>query len=191
MSQKPNVYKDTVTVREQEATEWRTDWKTYSFDELKELFGPGHITTLLVEEIERLRTSEREGWRYADELEAERVHLLALLEEARPAIYDHACNDALCAQIDAAIAGATDQPSASLRCRSEASVILRSIRGDIEAAYNGLDYLTSIHVATAADPNGGRQLAIDAAEIKGRLLQHMKRIDAAVTTVTVTGATND
>ncbi len=77
------------------------------------------------------------------------------------------------------------QPSASLRCQSEASVILRSIRGDIEAAYNGLDYLTSIHVATAADPNGGRQLAIDAAEIKGRLLQHMKRIDAVVTTVTV------
>lgn len=70
-------------------------------------------------------------------------------------------------------------------CQSQASGILRSIRGDIEAAYNGLDYLTSIHVATAADPNGGRQLAIDAAEIKGRLLQHIKRIDAVVTTVTV------
>ncbi len=67
-------------------------------------------------------------------------------------------------------------------------MILRSIRGDIEAAYNGLDYLTSIHVATAADHNGGRQLAIDAAEIKGRLLQHMKRIDAVVTTVTVTAS---
>ena len=84
---------------------------------------------------------------------------------------------ALLASIDGALT--PDQPSVSLRCQSEASVILRSIRGDIEAAYNGLDYLTSIHVATAADPNGGRQLAIDAAEIKGRLLQHMKRIDAA------------
>ena len=63
-------------------------------------------------------------------------------------------------------------------CQSQANGTLRSMRGDIEAAYNGLDHLTSIHVATAADPNCGRQLAIDAAEIKGRLLQHMKRIDA-------------
>ena len=70
-------------------------------------------------------------------------------------------------------------------CQSQCGGILRSIRGDIEAAYNGLDYLTSIHVATAADPNGGRQLAIDAAEIKGRLLQHMRRIDSVITTVTV------
>lgn len=63
-------------------------------------------------------------------------------------------------------------------CQSQASGILRAIRGDIEAAYNGLDYLTNTRVAMAADPNSGRQLAIAAAEIKGRLLQHMKRIDA-------------
>ena len=69
-----------------------------------------------------------------------------------------------------------------------AETLRSSIRGDIEAAYNGLDYLTSIHVATAADPNGGRNLARDAAEIKGRLLQHMKRIDADLTADPTNGA---
>jgi hypothetical protein len=67
-------------------------------------------------------------------------------------------------------------------CQSQASGLLRAIRDDIEAAYNGLDYLTSLHVAAAADPNNGRKLAIDAAEIKGRLLLHMKRIDDLVVT---------
>lgn len=77
--------------------------------------------------------------------------------------------------------------------QSQSGGILRSIRGDIEAAYNGLDYLTSIRVATAADPNGGRNLARDAAEIKGRLLQHMKRIDAVLSTNSpeVTGNANE
>ena len=73
-------------------------------------------------------------------------------------------------------------------CQSECGGLLRAIRNDIEAAYNGLDYLTNLRVAAAADPNGNRRLAIDAAEIRGRLLQHMKRIDAVVTTPTVTGA---
>ena len=81
--------------------------------------------------------------------------------------------------------GETEEALAA--CQSQAGGLLRSIRKDIEAAYNGLDYLTNIHVAMTADPNGGRQLAIDAAEIKGRLLQHMKRMDAVVATVTVAG----
>lgn len=55
-----------------------------------------------------------------------------------------------------------------------------TLRNDIQAAYNGLDHLTHLRVAFAADPNDGRRLAIDAAEIKGRLATHMRRIDAAL-----------
>jgi hypothetical protein len=72
-------------------------------------------------------------------------------------------------------------------CQSQAGGLLRAIRNDLEAAYNGLDFLTNLRVAAAADPNGNRRLAIDAAEIRGRLLQHMRRIDEIVTTVTVGG----
>lgn len=72
-------------------------------------------------------------------------------------------------------------------CQSEASGLLRSMRNDIAAAYNGLDYLTNLRVATAADPNAGRELAIDAAEIKGRLRRHISRIDKIVTAAIVGG----
>jgi hypothetical protein len=81
--------------------------------------------------------------------------------------------------------GETEEALAA--CQSEASGLLRSMRNDIEAAYNGLDFLTNLRVAAAADPNGNRRLAIDAAEIRGRLLQHMRQIDKIVKTVTVGG----
>ena len=62
--------------------------------------------------------------------------------------------------------------------------LLRNVREDIEAAYNGLDHLTRLSVAERADPNRAMGLAYDAAEIKGRLLQHMKHIDRVLTAAT-------
>ncbi len=81
------------------------------------------------------------------------------------------------------VLGETNEALAA--CQSQAGGLLRAIRNDIEAAYNGLDYLTNLRVAAAADPNGNRRLAIDAAEIRGRLLMHMKRIDDVVATPAV------
>ncbi len=81
------------------------------------------------------------------------------------------------------VLGETNEALAA--CQSQAGGLLRAIRNDIEAAYSGLDYLTNLRVAAAADPNGNRRLAIDAAEIRGRLLLHMKRIDDVVASLAV------
>jgi hypothetical protein len=86
------------------------------------------------------------------------------------------------AEIDRLMRELGETEDALAACQSQAGGLLRAIRNDIEAAYNGLDYLTNLRVAAAADPNGNRRLAIDAAEIRGRLLQHMKRIDDVVAT---------